>query len=128
MLRNPFVIWSVVLAAGVVAKVQVDHHREHVGADAPLPVAIIEYTEADPLADRVKIFGREYERPELESWYTRVESGYRVWKGRVYPAGYLVGSPMSYREFVAALQTGHYFPELRSEGVLSDGERPILIY
>lgn len=100
---------TLLATAAFVITVQYRHQRTY-----PEPAALL--TESRSLEDRepvdIWIFGRAYPESRVQAWFAKVEAKYCSYGDRLYKAGTVPGKPMSYDEFVLALQQGFFFPEL----------------
>jgi len=72
------------------------------------------------------IFGHEFEENEVREWYAKVKPYYVCTKKKIIRINKEQGDPLTYGQFVLALQKGYYFPELKGAGCLSDGEKLLL--
>ncbi len=76
----------------------------------------------------VCVFGHEFKETAVRQWFQKVEGRYCYKEGIVYAAGTAPGYPLTYDQFVCALKLGYHFPELKGEGIQSDGEQTILVH
>ena len=114
------------VAVAFVSAVQYQHRTEYPLNKGHMEVSV-QQAELDTDAD-VWIFGHAYPASQIRSWYSRIDGNYCVYGDRVYDIGTVPGEPISYPQFVFALQQGFYFRELAGAGVRSDGDQEIFSY
>lgn len=123
-MRTGLISAATLTAAAFVTMVQYEHHQEYPLTPGHVEMKLGKTQTENPEA--VWIFGHAYPPEQVQTWYASIEGKYCTYGDRIYSAGSVPGAPVSYPQFVLALQQGFYFPELAGAGVRSDGEREIL--
>lgn len=116
-MRTGLIASTVLATAAIVATVQYRHHRAY---PDPAGLTADSKSSVEVHSDYVWIFGKAYPTVQVQIWFSKVEANYCSYGDRLYKSGTVPGKPLSYDEFVLALQQGFFFPELAGAGVRSD--------